>query len=68
MAVAGLHLTPLRYPQKLKYLQASLVDPDCLQEALPVISRQKIKVNTSLTPSLQETPKFLVHSLVLKVL
>lgn len=67
VSLNGLHLTPLRYPQKLQYSQSNLVDQDASQESLPVISHQKIKVDTSLTPSLQENPKFLIHSLVLKV-
>jgi hypothetical protein len=63
-----LHLTPLRYPQKFNYSQSNLIDEDLSEESLPLILHQKIKVDTNLSLSLNESTKFVVQSLVLKVI
>ena len=62
-----IQLNPLRYPQKLNYSQSNLIDQDPSVDSIPIISHQKINVDTSISSKLTETGKFVIHSLVLKV-
>ena len=63
-----IQLTPLSFPQKLNYTQSSLVEGESSDESEPSICHQKIKVDTNISENLHETTKYLIHSLILKVL